>query len=357
VLARRLRARVLGELNQVEQSIELFEQLEAEGVLDADSGGVLAGRYRRMWIQSNETDDAWRRKSAETYRRYWEASSDTYCGINAAAMALQEGRAAECRRIAGRVLDKLDQQPVGKPDSWALATRAEALLLLDDIEAARKAYGQAKGAAAGRDHDIAVMWRCAVSDLKKLGKPPDLLDDVLRPRAAAALFGHSVDAPGRQPPRFPPKGVPAIRRAIAAKIREHGVGFGVCSACRGSDLLFLDELTRQNGHALVVLTSPREEFARTFVGPTWQPIFDDVMNSGKVEVRVLEPAVDAWREVRAVVRAELRLHAGARGCDPLLIVVWDGGELTYVGESVQLWQASGDPVDHIPVGGAQGAVA
>jgi hypothetical protein len=252
------------------------------------------------------------------------------------------------------VLDKTDAKP--KKDSWDLATRAEALLLLGEIKGAREAYLEAKGAAAGKDHDIAVMWRGAVNDLKKLRKPVTLLDDILRPRAAAAFFGHSVDSPGRQPPRLPSTGVKDVRFAIAAKIREHRIGFGICSACRGSDLLFLNELLQQDGRALIVLTSPREEFARTFVGATWRPIFDDIMSSGKVEVRVLEPATDTWLEVRRVVRAELKRHASVLACDRLLITVWNG-EPGYVDDSVQLWEASGDPVEKIPVGTARGAVA
>ena len=45
-----------------------------------------------MWLQSGEKDDAWRRKSAETYKRSWKARGATYCGINAAAMALPDGQ-------------------------------------------------------------------------------------------------------------------------------------------------------------------------------------------------------------------------------------------------------------------------
>ena len=350
IAARRLRARIIGEMNQTEKSIELLEQLQAEGNLDSDSGGILAGRYRRMWSQSGGVDDAWRRKSAETYQRYWKASGDPYCGINVASLALQEGRAADCRRIAGRVLDKLDDLEKNKPlDYWALATRGEAHLLLGDVEAAKTAYGRAKAAAAGKDRDIAVMWQGAVADLKKLGLPPNQLDDVLRPRATAAFFGHSIDTPGRQPSRFPANLVGDVRDAIGDKIRQYRIGFGVCSACRGSDLLFLDELIKQNGRAFVVLTAPTQEFATTFIGPVWQPIFDDVVNSDRVEFRVLDPSPDAWLEVRQIVRAEVRRSAKAWGCDPLLLAVWDE-KPNYVGESVQLWHNSGDPVDPILIG-------
>jgi hypothetical protein len=69
VPVRRLRARIIGAMNQPEESIGLFEQLDREGNLDADSGGMLAGAYKRMWLRSGET--AWRRKSYEMYRRYW----------------------------------------------------------------------------------------------------------------------------------------------------------------------------------------------------------------------------------------------------------------------------------------------
>ncbi|MGA2131473.1 MAG: hypothetical protein ABSH50_04085 [Bryobacteraceae bacterium] len=57
------------------------------------------------------------------------------------------------------------------------------------------------------------------------------------------------------------------------------------------------------------------------------------------------------------MRAKLLRHAGALGCDPLLIVVWDREPETYVALSVDVWQNSGYPVDCVPIGAAQGAVA
>jgi hypothetical protein len=100
--------------------------LALEARLAKDRALKLGGEERRQAL----------REAAAIYRRIFEAKLDYYPAINWASLAFLAGDRAEARRVAEIVL--ADPKVVSAGDYWALATRAEAQLLLDrrDIAAA-----------------------------------------------------------------------------------------------------------------------------------------------------------------------------------------------------------------------------
>ena len=170
----------------------MLEALRAEGHLDPESAGLLAGSYKTWWQASG--DGALKELSYQTHREAYERVGDSYNGINAAAMALQCGEAARSREFAQRVLAALQARDDGKLDHWELASIGEAHLLLERMDEARTAYRRAVAKAVGRHQDIAVMRRQARMDLDALGLPRNKLDDVLPVPRVLAYFGHMVDA-------------------------------------------------------------------------------------------------------------------------------------------------------------------
>ena len=168
----------------------------------------------------------------------------------------------------------------------------------------------------------------------------------------AAFTGHMVDAPDRPTPRFPPKKVEAVRKAIAQQLTKHKIGYGFSSAARGSDLLFLEELGKAGGRARVFLPFPREEFKKTSVGYGWDDRFDKVLKAHEV-VELLPEVPPADKQPEAYAHCNRKIFEAARAQakllsqEPVLLTVWnraagDGGGGT--ADAVRDWQKAGHQV-------------
>jgi tetratricopeptide (TPR) repeat protein len=356
--AYQLRGLALAKSEKLDDSIEILKRLydRRRTEADAETGGILAGRYKQRWLAGGRTNVADLRAAFEIYRETYERTKVTYPGINAAAMALELGNRAECGRIAQKILSVLEAVHA-QLDHWGLATLGEACLLLGDLENATKWYGKAVADSPKRHQDIAVMRRQARRDLANLGLRPDALDDVLYIPRVTAFSGHMVDAPERETPRFPKEKVSAVRKAIAERLKQHGIGYGFSSAARGSDLLFLEELKKRGGCAQVFLPFPRNAFKRTSVGYGWDDRFDRALEG--VEVVELAPEVppenklpDAYASCNKKV-FETALHkATLLDQEPILITVWNGNPGEGEGgtaDAVRAWEDEGHAVDVIDI--------
>jgi hypothetical protein len=78
------------------------------------------------------------------------------------------------------------------------------------------------------------------------------MDDLLIVPRIAAFAGHMVDAPGRVIP-LPSGKVEAVRREIAERLNLLNVRYGFSSAARGSDILFIEELTKIGALSMMFL--------------------------------------------------------------------------------------------------------
>ncbi len=112
---------------------------------DAETLGIMAGRLKREWI-ANPGRRNLAKQALDAYQAGYAAGRDDgdtaqilYNGINAATMSfLLEKPYEELAAELVAVVDAIDE-----PDYWALATRAEALLLLARYDEAATAYDAA----------------------------------------------------------------------------------------------------------------------------------------------------------------------------------------------------------------------
>jgi hypothetical protein len=216
--------------------------------------------------------------------------------------------------------------------------------------------------ARGLTHpqDIAVMRRQAHLLLEKLGQDPEALDGSLPVPPVVAFSGHMTDAPGRAIPRFPASQVEAVRRAVGAWLRRHGGRVhAVCSAARGADLVFLEEVLAREGTATVILPFPPADFKQVSVGPGWDERFETVLAHDRVEVRppVQETLPPTPEQAEAFERCNLTIVDEAErlaqlfdDTDPLLLTVWngspgDGGGGT--AHAVSTWEQRGYRTENI----------
>lgn len=88
--------------------------------------------------------------------------------------------------------------------------------------------------------------------------------------------GHMVDRPGRPAPRFPPSGVPAVTRAIAALFRTWHVGPGtlvLSGGARGSDIVAAEQGLALGAEVWLLIPLPDDQFVAASVsvpGTDWE---------------------------------------------------------------------------------------
>ncbi|MBL8294057.1 MAG: TIR domain-containing protein [Bryobacterales bacterium] len=356
VRARQLKGNALAKTGRVEDAIEVLRQLEAEAPGDPETRGMLAARYRQMWESTGER--SWLIEARETYKLCFDLTGSTYCGINAASLALMDGKTPEALRIAGQLISKLEVVDEASRDRWYYATAGEAYLILNDLASAREAYRRAVGKAAGLYQDIAVMRQGVRRTCKAVGQPESSLDDILTTPAVFAFFGHSVDAPTREkPPRFPKGQVGRVSADIRAVLDQYRVHFGVSSACSGGDLLFLGELLKRGGQVTIVLPMEPEEFRETFLFGSWAERFDKILPSAVVRIAQPRTHEDVWDACRREIRDAACDIAGPLQEPAQLLVLWDGDARNYVKRAIDYWEELGDPVIKIMLGQADSANA
>jgi hypothetical protein len=356
--ARQLRALALSKLRRDDDALALLEPLFEHNEIDVETGGILGGIYKRLWQRTG--DRAYLLRSLDTYAMTYTATADAYVGINVASMALLLDRRDESTRTAATIRDRLQAVPERELDHWTRATLAESFLVLDDLPNAARWYESAATRALTMPQDIAVMRRQARLLLPKHGHDAKALDASLPVPAVVAFSGHMTDAPGRPVPRFPEGKVEAVRARLRAWLRDHGGRVhGVCSAARGADLIFLEQVLAANGTATVLLPFPSADFKKASVGQGWDERFDAALAHERAEVRpplldavppeAEQPAAFERCNVAIVDEAE-RLAELFDDAAPTLLTVWNGSPGDGSGgtaHAVTLWRQRGHPSDNV----------
>ena len=204
-------------------------------------------------------------RAADQYEAIYRRSGGYYPGINVATLRLLAGQAKAGEEVAREVLALC--QPAGgtaEDDYYRAASAAEAALVLGDATSAQQALQRAVGFAG----DLAA--RSATRrQLRLICAARALSDEVLAPLAPPAVIhytGHMIAPPGR-PGRFRADQEAQIAAAIAARLGQHGVGFGYGALACGSDILFAEALLAKGAELHVVLPFAREDFIRVSVAP------------------------------------------------------------------------------------------
>jgi len=356
VRAIQLRALALGRTGLVannDEAIRLLEELRDQGTTDKESLketlGLLGGRYKKKYDKTG--DEKFLRSAYRAYQKAFEVTRDSYPGINAAALALRLRELDISREYARQVLAALEQTPADEMDNWKLATVGEAYLLLRNLDSAKIWYQKAVDKKPSAQADLSVMREQARKNLANLSLDPTILDTILQLPRIAAFTGHMLDAPGRNPERFPEKKAPLVQEAIRNKLRIHNIGYGFCSAARGSDVLFIEELLARDGHATVFLPFPIDDFARTSVGFGWNGRYKAVLHDDRVTLKILAESLphedrqsEAYELCNATIQKAAIEKAQSLGEKPLLLAVWDGKPGDGKGgtaDAVQAWRQRG----------------
>lgn len=215
-------------------------------------------------------------QSAQLYAKSAGLTGSSYPLINAASLSLFAGKPAQARRFAQTVLNMIAADPEeGETPYWREATRAEALLLLDQEVEARAALRKAiaRQPHAWEDHAAAIGQFALL--LAEKGWDADWLDAHRPPPSVhfSGIAGLAPDAPG-------------VAAALAQYIASERPGFAFGALAAGADLLFAEafiawrdaECSAAELH--VVLPYPIDQFRQISVaafGDHWLARFDAAM--------------------------------------------------------------------------------
>jgi hypothetical protein len=181
VRVRQLHGLALAQGGSTLRAIEALEQLQAEGAMDDESGGLLARCYKDLAARERNAEGRTNllNRAHAIYKEAFESGgrASYYTGINTATMALLTGRTVEAMAMADEVIalcrtefeasiakaggppsepptslgrdDLLDRlKPVLQAGHyWALATVGEAYIIIGDFDAASDFYAAARSCA------------------------------------------------------------------------------------------------------------------------------------------------------------------------------------------------------------------
>jgi len=321
--ARQLTALALSKTGKTDEAIALLSQLQQEGHLDGETGGILGGCFRRKYEKTK--NPLWLGRARDAYATAFDQTGDSYPGINAASIHLRLGDKPKARATAKRVLQALDLRK-GPVDHWVLATRAEALLILGKVRDAASEYRRAVDHDIDLVQDFAVMRRSARTVLERLGRTPGELDDVFPIQRPVAFVGHGLDLPGSRE-RFPLRAVAGVRAGIRAALDRMGSSLGIASATVGGDTLFLDAILDRDGTARVLLPCPEQKFLERFVvRADRQYEVRKLLRHRCTDVIVVESPTDPadlWSDFAPRLREQAEAWGNALDEKPMLLALWD----------------------------------
>lgn len=278
---------LLARIRQIARSgdvLRAWRLFEAAGLLESRDSEALSlkGRLlkdrglRSLGPDRTELLD----QAQEAYMRAAGGRRATYPLINAATIALLNGKGDEAQDLAGQVLDLLESGDY-EPETryWLGATAAEAKLLLGDARAARLALEGAVNAAPDAWEDQAATLRQFQQILEWTGAPFGVFDHLRPP--ASLYFSGIIGLPQDED---------RVRKEIGAMLERvrPGVVFGALAA--GSDILIAELALAAGAQLHVVLPTAVEPFRAISVtqfGGDWGERFDRVLEAAET-IEILE---------------------------------------------------------------------
>lgn len=290
-------------------------------------------------------------EAAEAYSAAHALSPAPYLAINAATLRLLAGDRGGAQFGARETLRLLDTaQPAADTPYYLAATRAEALLLLDD-----QAGAQAAMAAAVRHNpdgweDRAVTLAQLRAILQTRRAPSDWLD-AFTPPASLHFAGHmGVQAAGTSEA--------AISAAMETLLSQQRIGFAWGALAAGADIVIAEHLLRSGAELHVVLPCPPDQFAAQSVapaGPDWLARYHaalaqagSIISAGQTAAAVHDPLATAHAGELAIGGAILNARRLGAAVRQLIITDEAGGGRNTARQAV-LWPSAAGPQDRLTI--------
>lgn len=281
-------------------------------------------------------------EACEAYAAAQRGAGDYYAAINAAATAMLAGEAETARGHAETAL--AGAMAASVQDYWAVATRAEALLLLGRASEAGDALAEAAGCDGASIAARASTFRqfTALLAIPACAGAQISLDPI-RPPRTMHFAGHMFAADAAAEAR--------IAQAAAQAIRDERIGWAFGALACGADIVIAETCLSLGVELHAVVPFDEEDFLKLSVrpgGPEWEPRYRACMAAASRTY-----AASAMRYVddenqfafgSEVAMGLARLRATQLGGETVQLVVWDGvpaAGLAGTGADVRRWQEAG----------------
>ncbi len=266
----------LARAGATERAMQRFHDWKLDLSADTD---VLALEGRLLKDQALKLQGAPRRaallRAAAAYKHVYDRDKSYYPAINWASLTFLGGRKKEAARIAARVL--ADPEVANASNFWSRATRAEANILVGDLDTARRDLKAAK--AMGDEGGASSTRRQLRLLLAEAGHAPAETEQFLAPlapRPTLHYFGHESDARAWARYRRGPTAAEARKRVDAAvKKLNPGAVFG--SLGSPSEIMFAEAALAAGKELNVILSLPASVFAAIVMegeGKDWRARFE-----------------------------------------------------------------------------------
>ena len=261
----------LARLGDTERALRLYEQHGLQAKDDADALSLKARLLKdQAFAAGPEPDRAKLLEACSLYAEVYRRTRSSYPAINAATLGRIAGRdrfAAGLARTVVRLVTDEDAK-----DYFALATLAEAQMVLGDHEAAANALARAVQA---KDADVGARSTTFLQFQRLLARTPQAeslryLLDPIRPPRVAMFCGNLFQGDRTLETRLADK----VRQAIA----DEDVGFAYGALAAGSDILIAEELLDAGAELHVVLPFAEVDFIEQSVAPAgveWVRRYED----------------------------------------------------------------------------------
>jgi hypothetical protein len=327
----------------LEHAWRLFREAGFEAV--DDDPAVLSVRGRLLKDRALEARRGPDRRrlyleAAQAYARSGALGGRAYPLINAATLSLLAGRPGKARELARQVLALPEDEQ--ETPYYRGATRAEALLVLGEVEKARLALAEAMGRAPRAFEDHASTLRQFALVLEALGEDAGWLDP-LRPPRALHFAGH-MGLDGEEA---------GLRRRIDQALAADKVGYGYGALAAGADILIAEALLERGAELHLILPAPPDLFLQSSVagfGPGWPGRFSRLLEAAD-GVRAVgagfgPPGAAAIRLAQQVAMGEAVMQAQALATEAVQLLLIDPeaaarGEGEATSEVAAAWRAAG----------------
>lgn len=289
--------------------------------------------------------------AAVTYQQAFATSGGHYAAINAATLYLFSGDAAKARELAGCALE-LAREDRG-PQYFALASQAEACLLLDRAEEARQVIAAAAKHNQNNLHTRAKTHFQLKLICSYLNIPTAILDPLL-PESVVHYCGHAFYNHRPLSEQDERELVQKIRAAISAN--HCSIAYG--SLMAGSDILIAEAILKHGGELNIWLPFNVENFCEVSVRPAgeqWVKRYYDCIKGAQTVTSATDSEFlgdgSLFSYCSDVTMGMAIMRASSLGTKLLQLAVWDRNtSSTSRGtfSSVSKWEKMGFHSEIIP---------
>lgn len=323
----------------------------------------LGGRLQKdlYLASSGEAAQNYARRSYELYEQAYIDTKGHYSGINAATMAMLAGEPGDAYRdMARKLLAEIPEMGLSSNTKYYIeATRAEAYLLLQDMELARAAMCRAW------DHDP-LNYRAHASTLKQFELIHSAFNSdaswmsSFEPPKPAHFAGHIFGSLSKGP-NLPVNALDLLEQQISEVIQARDIGFGYGALAAGSDIMIAEGLLQEGAELHVILPVEKDLFKAKSVsafGPEWGSRFEACLSSAS-SLEIVSSSkqwpnagLDGFAGCIAMGRAIMRARHLSVSAEQLLISDRQEGR-TGTAAHASIWKTSGCSQNIVPFKGSR----